>query len=89
MQGERGLVGRLPVGEQVKPLPARCAAGGADRGEDCGASVAPAVAGHAGELTHKFDISGHEGYITVGLFEDSTPGEVFITMAKQGSTMGG
>jgi ribonucleoside-diphosphate reductase alpha chain len=40
-------------------------------------------------ITHKFDISGHEGYITVGLFEDSTPGEVFITMAKQGSTIGG
>ena len=32
---------------------------------------------------------GHEGYITVGLFEDNTPGEVFITMAKQGSTIGG
>jgi ribonucleoside-diphosphate reductase alpha chain len=40
-------------------------------------------------LTHKFDIAGHEGYITVGLFEDHTPGEVFITMAKQGSTIGG
>jgi ribonucleoside-diphosphate reductase alpha chain len=40
-------------------------------------------------ITHKFDIMGHEGYITVGLFEDSTPGEVFITMAKQGSTIGG
>jgi len=40
-------------------------------------------------ITHKFDIMGHEGYITVGLFEDNTPGEVFITMAKQGSTIGG
>jgi ribonucleoside-diphosphate reductase alpha chain len=40
-------------------------------------------------ITHKFDIAGHEGYITVGLFEDATPGEVFITMAKQGSTIGG
>ena len=40
-------------------------------------------------ITHKFDIAGHEGYITVGLFEDSSPGEVFITMAKQGSTIGG
>jgi ribonucleoside-diphosphate reductase alpha chain len=40
-------------------------------------------------ITHKFDIAGHEGYITVGLFEDNTPGEVFITMAKQGSTIGG
>ncbi|RYZ57996.1 MAG: hypothetical protein EOP08_16725 [Proteobacteria bacterium] len=36
-----------------------------------------------------FDISGHEGYITVGLYEDGTPGEVFITMSKEGSTIGG
>jgi ribonucleoside-diphosphate reductase alpha chain len=40
-------------------------------------------------ITHKFDIMGHEGYLTVGLFEDGMPGEVFITMAKQGSTIGG
>ncbi len=40
-------------------------------------------------ITHKFVIAGHEGYITVGLFEDNTPGEVFVTMAKQGSTVGG
>ncbi len=40
-------------------------------------------------LTHKFDIAGHEGYLTVGLFEDEQPGELFITMAKEGSTIGG
>ncbi len=40
-------------------------------------------------LTHKFDIAGHEGYITVGLYEDGSPGELFITMAKEGSTIGG
>ncbi len=40
-------------------------------------------------ITHKFDIAGHEGYITCGLFADGSPGEVFITMAKQGSTVGG
>ncbi|MDR0533037.1 MAG: vitamin B12-dependent ribonucleotide reductase [Verrucomicrobiales bacterium] len=40
-------------------------------------------------ITHKFDIAGHEGYITVGLFDDKQPGEVFITMAKEGSTIGG
>ena len=39
--------------------------------------------------THKFDVAGHEGYITVGLYEDGSPGEVFITMAKEGSTIGG
>ena len=40
-------------------------------------------------VTHKFDIAGHEGYLTIGLFEDGAPGEVFITMAKEGSTIGG
>src|SRR5213593_936756 len=40
-------------------------------------------------LTHKFAIEGHEGYITVGLFEDETPGELFVTMAKEGSTLSG
>jgi ribonucleoside-diphosphate reductase alpha chain len=40
-------------------------------------------------ITHKFSIAGHEGYITVGLYEDGRPGELFITMAKEGSTVGG
>jgi ribonucleoside-diphosphate reductase alpha chain len=40
-------------------------------------------------ITHKFDIAGHEGYLSVGLFEDGQPGELFITMAKEGSTIGG
>jgi ribonucleoside-diphosphate reductase alpha chain len=40
-------------------------------------------------LTHKFDVAGHEGYLNVGLHEDSQPGELFITMAKEGSTVGG
>ena len=40
-------------------------------------------------ITHKFDIAGHEGYLTIGLFEDGYPGEMFITMAKEGSTIGG
>lgn len=40
-------------------------------------------------LTHKFSIGGHEGYITVGLYEDGRPGEVFITMSKEGSTISG
>ena len=39
--------------------------------------------------THKFNVAGHEGYLTVGLYEDGTPGELFITMAKEGSTIGG
>ncbi len=40
-------------------------------------------------ITHKFNVGGHEGYLTVGLYEDTTPGELFITMAKEGSTIGG
>ncbi len=40
-------------------------------------------------LTHKFSIEGHDGYITVGLYEDNTPGEIFLSMAKQGSTVSG
>lgn len=40
-------------------------------------------------ITHKFNVAGHEGYLTVGLYEDGNPGELFITMAKEGSTIGG
>ena len=40
-------------------------------------------------ITHKFNVAGHEGYITVGLYPDGRPGELFITMAKEGSTIGG
>ncbi len=40
-------------------------------------------------ITHKFNVSGHEGYLTVGLYGDGMPGELFITMAKEGSTIGG
>jgi ribonucleoside-diphosphate reductase alpha chain len=40
-------------------------------------------------VTHKFNIAGHEGYITVGLYPNGTPGEIFITMAKEGSTVSG
>lgn len=40
-------------------------------------------------ITHKFNVNGHEGYINVGLYPDGRPGELFITMAKEGSTIGG
>ena len=40
-------------------------------------------------ITHKFDIQGHEGYITVGVYEDGTPGEIFLVMSKEGSTISG
>jgi ribonucleoside-diphosphate reductase alpha chain len=40
-------------------------------------------------VTHKFSIAGHEGYLTVGLYQDGTPGEIFLRMAKEGSTVSG
>lgn len=40
-------------------------------------------------ITHKFSIAGHEGYLTVGMFEDGTPGEIFIVMAKEGTIVSG
>ena len=40
-------------------------------------------------ITHKFEVAGHEGYLTVGMYDDGAPGELFITMAKEGSTVGG
>ncbi len=40
-------------------------------------------------VTHKFQIMGHEGYLTVGLFDNGQPGEIFVKMAKEGSTLSG
>ncbi|MBX3374176.1 MAG: hypothetical protein KF817_10090 [Phycisphaeraceae bacterium] len=40
-------------------------------------------------VTHKFLIGGHEGYLTIGLFDDGSPGEIFIKMSKEGSTLSG
>lgn len=40
-------------------------------------------------ITHKFTIDGHEGYLTIGLYPDGRPGELFLKMAKQGSTVAG
>ncbi len=64
------------------------------------AATAPAVAVAPGlrrhklpderrAITHKFSVAGHEGYVTVGLYEDGMPGEIFLTMAKEGSTISG
>lgn len=40
-------------------------------------------------VTHKFQIMSHEGYLTIGLFDDGRPGEIFIKVAKEGSTLSG
>jgi ribonucleoside-diphosphate reductase alpha chain len=57
--------------------------------EEAGKPLRRRLADTRTAITHKFDIAGHEGYLTVGLFEDGRPGELFITMAKEGSTIGG
>jgi ribonucleoside-diphosphate reductase alpha chain len=69
---------------------------GPDGGRGFSPGEAPAAGPHRHRLpderqsiTHKFDIAGHEGYITVGLYEDGQPGELFLTMAKEGSTISG
>jgi ribonucleoside-diphosphate reductase alpha chain len=64
-------------------------------GEQGRTAVAPArpyrhrLADTRHSITHKFSVANHEGYLTVGLYEDGQPGELFITMAKEGSTVGG
>jgi ribonucleoside-diphosphate reductase alpha chain len=65
--------------------------------EDAGEAVAAAAPRPARRklpderksITHKFSIAGHEGYITVGMYEDGKPGEIFLVMAKEGSTISG
>ena len=57
--------------------------------EESGKPIRRRLSDTRSAVTHKFDIAGHEGYLTVGLFEDNQPGELFITMAKEGSTIGG
>src|SRR3569832_1732610 len=47
------------------------------------------LADERASFTHKFSIGGHEGYITVGMYEDQSPGEIFVRMAKDGSVIAG
>ncbi len=72
--GDRGQMLGEPASEQVA-LPAR--------------ALRHKLADERQAITHKFSVGGHEGYITVGLYEDGMPGEIFITMAKEGSTVSG
>lgn len=92
-EGEKSQEGR----EKGQPVPAPAPAAVA---VPAPAPAAPAVAASnrprrerlpdtRRSITHKFDIQGHEGYLTVGFFDDGRPGELFITMAKEGSTVGG
>ncbi len=81
-RGRRGL-GRGPRDDRGPAPPARRRPG---RGQQAAPPPAPA---ERTAVTHKFDIAGHEGYITVGLYPDGQPGEIFLKMAKEGSTISG
>ncbi|GDX98895.1 hypothetical protein LBMAG48_12990 [Phycisphaerae bacterium] len=65
----------------------------ADRSNDQGGSPVPALRASLPatreSITHKFAIGNHEGYLTIGLYADGKPGEIFIKMAKEGSTICG
>jgi len=88
-----------PLNTSKAAIEAKGVVGAQDTADAVKAAVAAALAArtpmrrklpderHA--ITHKFDIQGHEGYITVGLFEDGQPGEIFLVMAKEGSTISG
>jgi ribonucleoside-diphosphate reductase alpha chain len=83
-------------GAPATPVPAAqgLAATPAARSEDSFAEPKPRafrrrLADTRASRTHKFNVAGHEGYLTVGLYEDGQPGELFITMSKEGSTIGG
>jgi len=82
--------------KRTQPLNTSKDAGGTDaKGEDAmeaggsGRTFRARMPATRRSITHKFEIAGHEGYMTVGLYEDGRPGELFITMAKEGSTVGG
>ena len=75
--------------KRTQPLNAGTRAGAGARGRGRAAGPAQARRTSATPRTHKFSIAGHEGYLTVGLYDDGQPGEIFLRMAKEGSTVSG
>ncbi len=75
--------------KEVQPLSTKTKAGKAAEKAVVAAPRRERLPDTRPSITHKFNVSGHEGYITVGLYPDGRPGELFITMAKEGSTIGG
>ncbi len=72
----------LSTGKDSKPAPGA-------KGPQPGVPYRKRLPDERQAITHKFSVGGHEGYFTVGLFEDGQPGEIFITMSKEGSTLSG
>ncbi|MEK6886151.1 MAG: vitamin B12-dependent ribonucleotide reductase [Nanoarchaeota archaeon] len=63
---------------------------GLEKKVECHKPIRKKLPNDRNAVIHKFDVNGHEGYLTIGLYADSgRPGEMFITMAKEGSTIGG
>jgi ribonucleoside-diphosphate reductase alpha chain len=86
----------LNTGKQAAVLPAAATQADAGAAQTVGASAASEfrpvrrkLPDERRSLTHKFEIAGFEGYITVGVYEDGSPGEIFVNMSKQGSTISG
>jgi ribonucleoside-diphosphate reductase alpha chain len=75
-------------GEEKQPEAASAAAGPVQQQLFAGAHRRK-LPNERKSITHKFSIGGHEGYLTVGMYEDGAPGEIFIKMAKEGSTLSG
>ena len=82
-----------PQGAPATKEPVEAVAGEGEDGSEDGVVYKPVrkrLPDERPSLTHKFSIAGHEGYLTIGLYPESEqPGEIFITMAKQGSTLAG
>jgi ribonucleoside-diphosphate reductase alpha chain len=75
--------------EAARAAAAMAAHAGMTPGLNPGGAARRKLSDERKSITHKFDIAGHEGYITVGMYEDGTPGEIFVSMSKQGSTISG
>jgi len=81
--------GDIPVVEQEKPKEHASAAEAPKRQDLFARAQRRKLPDERQSITHKFSVSGHEGCIIVGMYEDGTPGEIFIKMAKEGSTLSG
>ena len=75
--------------KQSQPLSTTTEEGGASQSGAPGKPRRERLPDTRQSITHKFNVAGHEGYITIGLYPDHRPGELFIVMAKEGSTVGG
>jgi len=75
--------------KRTQPLSTSASDTKAVKAEEAGRPIRRHLPVERHSLTHKFGVAGHEGYLTIGMYEDGTPGEIFIVMAKEGSTLSG